>query len=305
MRSGPWIALVALSLSLGCRRTPPASRADAAAPAGLRVAGWSGACLAARDDADRDGLDDGCELALAAAFAPELVVDRRDCLWTPAEPGRLAGGYLFVAQPSGPGVRVAYMPAYFRDCGWSGPVCLLRGRGCSAHAGDSEVVALDLAHDSATGRWRTTGVFLSAHCHGRSAGRCRWYRGAELRAFAWVDGEAAGAPRVWVARGKHGHYPTRASCDAGHWSYDTCDRNDAAARFPVRSARQNVGSRAHPSPDAEGCIATDALPLSAAGADTAATECIWDPTRPFRGWQADRIGAAPTSYARYLRDLEM
>jgi hypothetical protein len=71
----------------------------------------------------------------------------------------------------------------------------------------------------------------------------------------------------------------------------------------VRSTRQNVGSRAHPRPEAEGCIAADALPLGAAGADAGTTECIWDPSRPFRGWQADHVGAAPASYARYLRDL--
>jgi hypothetical protein len=301
----PALALAALLLVLGCRRPQPAAEQRAAQPVGIRVAGWSAAeCAGARVDADRDGLDDGCELALAAAFAPELVLDARDCSWTSAS-GRLAGGYLFVAQPTEGAVRVAYLPAYFRDCGWSGPVCLLRGAGCAAHAGDSEMIAVELAPSGAAGSWRTTGVFLSAHCYGRSAGRCRWYRGPGLEAFRWAADVPFGAPRVWVARGKHAHYPTRASCDRGHWSYDTCDGNDTAVRFPIESARQNVGSRARPRHGPGGCVFAGELPLGAAGADASARECIWDPARPFRGWQPDQAGTPPTSYARYLGEIGM
>jgi hypothetical protein len=254
-------------------------------------------------DADADGLGDRCEFALARA--PELVVDRRDCLWDDA-PGaaRLAGGYLFAAERVGDGVRIAYLPAYLRDCGWTGPVCATRGPGCGAHAGDSELIVVDVvpAHgpDASAPRWRTAGVFLSAHCFGRSDGRCRWYRGHALGAFTWADGRPFGAPRVWVARGKHAHYPTRTACDRGHWFYDSCDRNDAVGRFPVRVAAQNVGSRAHPLPNAGGCLAARELPLGARGASAGTQECVWDAARPFRGWQAVSTGAAPTAYAYYL-----
>ena len=30
---------------------------------------------------------------------------------------------------------------------------------------------------------------------------------------------------------------------------------------------------------------------------------MWDRTRPFRGWQRDATGTAPSSYARYLVDV--
>ena len=41
--------------------------------------GWTiERCAAPGTDADADGLDDACELALAVAFAPELLADARD-----------------------------------------------------------------------------------------------------------------------------------------------------------------------------------------------------------------------------------
>jgi hypothetical protein len=289
------VALVGLA---ACAHAPP----DLAAPE-LATAWTSPQCVQASADADGDGLDDACELALAAAFAPELVVDARDCLWREVvEPAGLAGGYFFAAQPTlGEGtIRIAYLPAYYRDCGWTGMACTFRGADCSAHAGDSELIVLDVAPDLATGSWRTVGVFLSAHCFGRSDGRCRWFRGAELRAFAWVDDVAGGAPRVWVARGKHANYPSRAACDSGHWYSDTCDQNRVAVRFPVRSTEQNLGSRLRPRAAGLGCVAAEGLPLAGEGAHAGARECFWDSAAPFWGWQAERTGTPPTPYAHYL-----
>ncbi len=302
-RRGARMLAASLLLAAGAAWScAPAGRAPASPP-GLALEWTPSACAAPAADADGDGLGDACETGLARAFAPLLRIDRRDCSWMAgeAEP-RLGGGYLFAAQPVEGGVRLAYLPAYYRDCGWSGPVCRLRGPRCTAHAGDSEVVLVDVA-PGADGRWTTTGVFLSAHCFGRSAGRCRWYRGRALDAFAWADGRARGAPVVWVARGKHANYPSRASCDRGHWLQDTCDRNDARARFPVLSARQNVGSRLRPAPAPGGCVAAEALPLGARGADAGTRECIWSPTSAFRGWQAVPDGADPTGYARYLHHV--
>jgi hypothetical protein len=290
---------VAVTSSCAPRRPAPAN------PEGLAVGVTAAACARTETDADRDALDDGCELALARAFAPLLRADRRDCLWSDST-GRLGGGYLFAAQPvagsPAGGVRLAYLPAYFRDCGWTGAVCLLKGRGCGAHDGDSELVLVDVA-PAADGRWAATAVFLSAHCFGRSAGRCRWFRGEALGDFAWADGVARGAPVVWVARGKHAHYPTHRACDRGHWGYDSCDDNDVAYRFPVLGAAQNVGSRAAPLPTPDGCVGGSALPLGAAGAAPGARECVWDRARPFRGWQGAAAGAAPSAYARYLLDV--
>lgn len=46
---------------------------------GIRI-GWSErTCELPDTDQDRDGIDDRCEFALAAAFAPDLVVDPDEC----------------------------------------------------------------------------------------------------------------------------------------------------------------------------------------------------------------------------------
>lgn len=256
-------------------------------------------CSSASGDADRDNLDDRCELALAQAFAPMLVVDRRDCLWRDdVSPPRLGGGYLFAAQPAPNGVRLAYLPAYFEDCGWSGTACVMRAGVCGAHAGDSEFIVIDVALDANTRSWRTVGVFLSAHCFGRSDGRCRWYRGDELDDFGWADDVTLGAPRVWVARGKHGGYPTRAACDEGHWFYDSCDDNAHAVRFPIVSDGQNIGSRQVPA--SGGCLTSDRLPVGSRGTVPGTRECFWSQQAAFGGWQSNRRGSAAGSYARYL-----
>jgi hypothetical protein len=285
-------------LSVGALACRPVSRAvDPARGAPLAVT--PAFCEAASTDSDRDGLDDNCELTLAQAFAPILLVDSRDCIWTTRSEPRLGGGYLFASQPVADGVRIAFLPAYFQDCGWRGALCWFRGPRCGAHAGDSEMIVVDVAPADG-GRWATAGVFLSAHCFGRSDGRCRWYRGDELGQFSWADGVTRGAPRAWVALGKHANYPSRESCDSGHWGNDTCDGNREAVRFPVRSARQNIGSRHHPSPMPDACIASDQLPLGTTGTSVGTRECLWRDAQPFWGWQSDRFGTPPTPYARYL-----
>ena len=292
---------------LACGRSLPPARAAAAGLPEIALDAESGRCTTIPlHDVDGDRLDDGCELALARDFAPELMVDSTECLWlADVRPARLAGGYLFAARPlADGGVRIAYLPAYARDCGWDGTLCRLRPGGCGAHAGDSELLVLDVVRSA--GRqpaWTVAGVFLSAHCGGRSGGRCRWFRGAELDRFTWTDGIRRGAPRVWVARGKHAHYPTPRDCDRGHWSYDSCGRNSAALRFPIASAAQNIGSRARPLPAPDGCPLASALPLGPAGLDPSARECLWDATRPFRGWQPDARGPGPTSYGRSLTEI--
>jgi hypothetical protein len=280
----------------------------AGAPVGVATSWTAARCLAAEHDRDADAVDDECELALARALAPELVVDPRDCSWdAAARPPRLAGGYLFAAQtaPDGQAIRIAYLPAYYRDCGWQGLPCLTRGRHCGGHDGDSEIVVVETAYDSVAARWMTRAIFLSAHCFGRSDGRCRWYTGADLRYFAWVRGIRRGAPRVWVARGKHAKYPSPRECDSGHWYYDSCDGNAVAYRFPVLSSAQNIGSRRRPLPrdvsGPAGCVATEQLLLRSSRVASGARECFWDPPTPFRGWQHQASGEAPTAYSRVLR----
>ena len=288
---------VALVVVAACGRTRTIVAGETI---GLRISLPTADCYGANQDADSDGFDDRCELELAAAFAPELVIDSSDCLWQPeASPPRLGGGYLFAVQPLGTNVRIAFLPAYYRDCGWSGLSCAVRVGVCGSHPGDSELILLDVA-PSGLDHWRTNGVFLSAHCFGRSGGRCRWYRGDELRSFDWLDAIPFGAPRVWVAAGKHANYPTRRSCDAGHWFLDSCDHNSRRVRFAVLTRRQNIGSRARRFPSPDGCMSGGSLPLGAEGVERASRECIWDETHPFRGWQASTGADAPTSYAHYL-----
>src|SRR5690606_3383380 len=145
----------------------------------------------------------------------------------------------------------AYLPAYYRDCGWAGAKCLLPFVNCAPHAGDSEFVVVDAVRRG--DRWVTAAVFLSAHCFGGSGADCRWYRGLEVERFAWADGVALGAPIVWVAEGRQANYPGRAACDRGHHRIDTCDANRLAYRYPIASTAQNIGSRARPVGGRGGC----------------------------------------------------
>lgn len=296
---GSWLALLG-----SC--TPATRSPGGSAP--RPVATWrpeacAGSAGAARDE-DADGLADLCELALAERFAPELVADPRDCIWTAGpRSGYLRGGYLFAAHPVEPEmIRLVYLTGYSRDCGWWGLRCMLASDGCSAHTGDSELVAVDVRHGPAAGGWVAEGVFLTAHCLGASAGSCRWFRGKALADLTWPEGREQG-PRIWVARGKHAHYPTREACDRGRWLFDSCDGNSVAYRFPVLSLRQNIGSRGSPRPGMGGCLGGDQiLPLPAV-AGAAVRECVWDEERRFNGWEAEALGKPPTPYGRLLRVL--
>lgn len=271
-------------------------------------AGTGGSCSGTDSvvDTDVDGITDRCEHALAQAFAPELVVDPGECSWSAAaRPARLGGAYLYAVGrgPTGT-LRLAYLPAYYEDCGWSGPKCLLTGPMCRGHAGDSELILVDVAYDPARREWATRGVFLSAHCNGTLANRCRWYRGADLDAFTWANDRPRGAPVVWVARGTHANYPTRRACDRGFWGYDTCDRNRVRLRFPVLDPAQNAGSRARPfggRSNAEGCVRLPVLGEATASPGGDRIECVWSVRGAFTGWRLPD-GDPPTPYGRHLRD---
>lgn len=245
-------------------------------------------------DGDGDGLSDACELALARTFAPLLMVRGGGCNWDSSAPNaRLGGGYFHAVQPVDGGVRIAYLPAYFRDCGWSGAKCSIPWVDCSPHDGDSEFIAVEVIHDQPAAMV-AVGVFLSAHCFGRSSGSCRWYRGEELDEFDWI----AAAPVVWVSEGRQANYPSWQACDAGHRYLDTCDAHDTSVWFPVLPAR-NIGSRAVPQTPG-GCV-TGAI-LDSVHVEPDAQECFWRP-EPFHGWQAAG-GKGVTPYVRYLEQIE-
>ena len=123
--------LVVLVIGLSCGRAKHTIDRESES-IGLRTSLTAADCSDATQDADADGLDDQCEFDLAMMFAPELVIDPADCLWQAgATPPRLRGGYLFAAQPLGRLVRIAFLSAYQRDCGWSGAACAV-GHGVAA-----------------------------------------------------------------------------------------------------------------------------------------------------------------------------
>lgn len=117
----------------------------------------------------------------------------------------------------------------------------------------------------------------------------------ELERFRWADGARRGAPVVWVASGKHGGYPSRASCDSGHWFYDSCGRNTVRVRFPVRGARQNIGSRARPFVGLTGfpCVLAESFGWGSDIPDPAARECLWSEAGEFRGWRPTTASPGP------------
>ena len=243
-------------------------------------------------DLDRDGLSDACELALARAFSPVLVVRSDGCNWS-ADNARLAGAYYFAVQPVDSLVRIAYLPAYFRDCGWSGIKCWLPWLDCSPHNGDSEFIVVETRRDAATSHWSASRVFLSAHCFGRSSASCRWYNASELGGFEW----SGSSPVIWVAEGRNANYPSRQRCDEGHHSIDTCDHNDTRYPYPIDPAR-NLGSRSFPMA-VDGCVT--GAELRTAGVDAKSVECMWRANTLFRGWQSE--GRGVTGYWRYLSEI--
>jgi hypothetical protein len=244
-------------------------------------------------DSDRDGLSDSCELAAARSMAPLLMVRSGGCNWdTATATGRIGGGYLHAVQRADSMIRVAYLPAYFRDCGWHGGWCQIPWIDCSPHDGDSEFIAVELV-PSDDGVFEVTGLFLSAHCFGRSSRSCRWYRGADLERFRWHGT----SPVIWVAEGRHANYRSWSECERGHHFLDRCSQHDMSYHFPV-DPRRNVGSRSHPFADG-GCVY--GRELAAHAVDPDAQECFWRADVPFRGWQAD--GAGVTPYDRYLREV--
>ncbi len=151
---------------------------------------------------------------------------------------------------------------------------------------------VELEQDSSAD-WSVGGIFLSAHCFGRSGDDCRWYRGRDLRLFEWVEAR----PVVWVSEGRQANYPTWSSCDRGHHSIDTCDNHDLAYDFPVRADR-NLGSRAAPAQPG-GCV--PGADVASSLVDRGASECFWRSDAGFGGWQGR--GTRATGYERYLREV--
>ncbi|HEX6307422.1 MAG TPA: hypothetical protein VFZ69_04485 [Longimicrobiales bacterium] len=297
-RLGAHAAAAVLVVSCACVRD--VATVTVPEPDGIRIE--AGRCVDALPDTDRDGLADACELALARAFAPLLMTHATRCTPPSSTPAaRIPGGYFHAAQPVRGGVHLVYMPAYYRDCGWTGAKCILMD--CRGHAGDSELIVVH-ARQTASGAWYTEAVFLSAHCFGRMPWNCRWYREDDLDAFAWLGGVERGAPVVWVSDARNANYPSAGACERGHLGFDRCDRSALEYRFPITSSR-DIGSRAAPLEQPgqpPGCVTGEYVePIDWLLASPSALECFWDPAARFRGWQGAGPGA--TAYGAYLEHL--
>lgn len=102
----------------------------------------------AGNDPDSDDLDNACEYNLATAFAPQLIVQRGCNYDYTVSPARMGGEYFYAVQGrQGGGVRIAYLPAYYRDCGAVVSPCQYEPFGfCDGHTGDSEFVFIDISY---------------------------------------------------------------------------------------------------------------------------------------------------------------
>ncbi len=304
------LALLALSLAACGREATTAldSRPDPSfasttdrgpAAEGLLVPGWNrfrcfDAPAQSKWDPDGDTMDNRCEDALAAAFAPGLRA-AGDCNYDPGV-GRQGGEYYYGVQPYWyrssesaplePRARLAYLPAYYWDCGSPTEGGQPFGDG---HDGDSEFFIVDVQFNDTTRHWVTQRIFLSAHCGTVTGQHCMWYPDptsttvtptGTAQPFSWIDGTVRGPPIIWVAEGKHSNYSTREDCDSGGAAgSDTCHQNDRFYRFPVRFTLQNIWSRAIPQ---QACVGASLWGSTRVASGT--TECFWT-RRTFYGWQ--------------------
>jgi hypothetical protein len=274
---------------------------------GIWAHGWDyNTCFSGFWDIDDDGVHNGCENGLAQYFAPELRMTSR-CDWDYAL-DRMGGEYYFAVQAGVPRVtkagtetsdiRIAYLPAYYIDCGgffegW----CELGMWGCAPHSGDSEFFIVDVSYDFETTHWVTDAIFLSAHCHGGLSDDCNWQ---DIANFEWRDGKVRGAPVIWVSENKHANYYSQDDCDAGGgWGPvhpDECDFTNQVKIFPVVYGQQNIGSRSTPLRDCD--VAFSGSPMT----DPNKTECMWRRSLSgrFNGWQSDTYGDPPTLYTDIL-----
>lgn len=131
-------------------------------------------------DSDGDGLTDDCELTVAEALAPWMMIHPDD---------DATRDEYYVVMP-GPSKR--------------------RGRGfwCTSHNGDSEFAIFEIAAQSKP-TWWLTEVFLSAHLgEGWGADHSGRFDASELETHG-------GHPIIWIAKNKHANYISKDACEGG------------------------------------------------------------------------------------------
>lgn len=225
-------------------------------------------------------MGDFCEKQLAYAFAPELAYFHGDNVGR--EPR-------WAARPLGDEVRIIYLLSYYRDLGPDFSVCetnfaWLIGEldKCSGHAGDSELIVLDVYYNTSTRHWLLNQGIYSQHEGFKAYTRTTKAYPVSL----YYPGKLGGYPRSYVARQKHANYASDAECDAGAvLGSDDCS-SDSFARVEA-GATLTIGSRAYHN-QWQDCMESS-NPLFAGNG---VIECYWT-NRRFSGWQGYRPDADP------------
>jgi hypothetical protein len=222
-------------------------------------------------DHDFDWLDDNCEVELARAFAPEFnfAMDEQ-C------PGREpAWAVNYFPDGSGNGiVRIAYMPAYYDDCGTFPQ---------DSHHGDSEFTMVEVLYYPSLGHWVFQQMWLSAHYGpGGPWDRSRWvsYYSTEF------PDHPGGYPRIFVSALKHANYATYSMCVGVSWEGGCGNQNPQ--RLSIDATR-NAGSR---HADVMGCVFSTGQNVG-----SGRTECFFT-DKAFNGWYAGSGGQ--TAYRKLL-----
>ena len=232
-------------------------------------------------------MDDGCEYRIAHAFAPSLLfLTSSTC--AQGEP-YWAAKYFANAGI----VRIAYMPAYYRDCGHPNISPSIFG-----HAGDAEFIWVEVSYNVVTRHWQFDSMWLSAH-FGESYPVLEQLGGFDIDRSAQVSAGATGFhsvyrshPEIWVASSKHANYNSVESCRQPiplilDWR-DICGNAPYyPIRFPVTESN-NVGSR---------FVGTLCVPSRDIYAGNGVYECFYQ-NLGFRGWQPN--STSETGYYDHL-----
>jgi hypothetical protein len=205
-------------------------------------------------DSDHDGLRDDVEQALMVQFAPHFFVDQSDCSNIPAEfqagvatpqveaeNGTIYGQVFPAADPvsGAPAAEIHYYHLWRVDCGMHG------------HLLDTEHVAVLVrasGPDLQTATWRALYWYAAAH-ENTVCDVSQIAHASTLRA------QDAGAD-IWISRGKHASYLSRALCQKGCGA-DRCENMTALAP----SQLINLGEVNHPM-NGSAFIASSAWPLA-------------------------------------------
>ena len=179
--------------------------------------GWSANCWNSGNDADGDGLNQSCEQALAAVFAPTVLFDNGEDTdaWVP----HFAVKSVDFASKT---AQIAYYFSFLKDGG------ALFGIG--GHDGDSEFAIVEVHFDGA--RWMVDFVYLSAH-RNAPCDASSWYHYSQLQWDTFFRGWTV----IYSSENKHANYASDSTCDAACLGDENCDPDF----FKVPDATRNVG----------------------------------------------------------------